>query len=101
VEFNPDDASWYLEGVDYPASKEDLITAARDNDAPEGLIGLLGEAMRILDPRTAIPIHYNDYTAFKSRLDEFQRAVIDAGLQDRVHYLMHGDTYSFRVPDAR
>lgn len=28
----------YLEGVDYPATKEDLVSAARDNDAPPGFI---------------------------------------------------------------
>ncbi len=65
-------------------------------DAEQGV-----EAMRILDPRTAIPIHYNDYTAFKSSLEDFKRAVSDAGLEDRVHYLSHGDTYEFGVPTAR
>jgi L-ascorbate metabolism protein UlaG (beta-lactamase superfamily) len=48
--------------------------------------------------RTAIPIHYNDYTVFKSPLDDFKRAVAEAGLEDRVHYLSHGDTYDFEVP---
>jgi L-ascorbate metabolism protein UlaG (beta-lactamase superfamily) len=58
------------------------------------------EAIRIIQPRTAIPIHYNDYTAFKSPLEDFKRAVADAGLEDRVHYLGHGDTYDFEVPPA-
>jgi L-ascorbate metabolism protein UlaG (beta-lactamase superfamily) len=56
------------------------------------------EAIRIIEPRTAIPIHYNDYTVFKSPLDDFKRAVAEAGLEDRVHYLSHGDTYDFEVP---
>jgi Protein of unknown function (DUF2795) len=38
VDFNPDDATQYLEGVDYPASKEDLASAAEDNEAPEELV---------------------------------------------------------------
>ena len=59
------------------------------------------QAMRIVAPRTAIPIHYNDYTVFKSRLEDFKRAVAEAGLEDRVHYLEHGDTYKFEVPAAR
>jgi hypothetical protein len=46
VDFNPDDAPQYLEGVDYPASKEDLISAAENNGAPEGLIGMLGSLSR-------------------------------------------------------
>jgi hypothetical protein len=31
-------------------------------------------------------------------LDDFKRAVAEAGLEDRVHYLSHGDTYDFGVP---
>jgi L-ascorbate metabolism protein UlaG (beta-lactamase superfamily) len=58
------------------------------------------EAIRIIDPRTAIPIHYNDYTVFKSALEDFKRAVAAAGLEDRVHYLSHGDTYEFEAPAA-
>jgi len=53
------------------------------------------EAMRIIHPDLAIPIHYNDYDVFKDPLDEFVRAVNAAGLQDRVHYLHHGETYTF------
>ena len=65
-------------------------------DASQGL-----QAMRIVDPRTAIPIHYNDYEAFKSPLEDFKRAVNQAGLEDRVHYLAHGDTYEFDLQSAR
>jgi L-ascorbate metabolism protein UlaG (beta-lactamase superfamily) len=54
-------------------------------------------AMGIVDPRTTIPIHYNDYEAFKSPLEDFKRAVATAGLEDRVYYLSHGDTYEFEV----
>ncbi len=59
------------------------------------------EAIRIIEPRTAIPIHYNDYTVFKTSLEDFQRAVTEAGLGDRVRYLSHGDTYEFEVPAGR
>jgi hypothetical protein len=38
VDFDPDDARQYLEGVDYPASKDDLATAAVDNGAPNELV---------------------------------------------------------------
>lgn len=64
-------------------------------DAEQGV-----EAMRIIGPRAAIPIHYNDYTAFKSPLEDFKRAVEKAGLAERVHYLRHGDTYEFQVAGA-
>ena len=38
MNINPDEATQYLEGVDYPASKEDLASAAEDNGAPEELV---------------------------------------------------------------
>jgi len=56
------------------------------------------EAMRIIRPRKAIPIHYNDYPVFKSPLEDFQKAVAEAGLSDKVIYLRHGETYDFKVP---
>jgi L-ascorbate metabolism protein UlaG (beta-lactamase superfamily) len=61
-------------------------------DAGQGL-----EAMRIVDPRTTIPIHYNDYEVFESPLEDFKHAVNQAGLEDGVHYLAHGDTYEFEI----
>ena len=64
-------------------------------DAEQGL-----EAMRIVDARTTLPIHYNDYEAFKSPLEDFKQAVREADLEDRVHYLAHGDTYEFETKSA-
>jgi L-ascorbate metabolism protein UlaG (beta-lactamase superfamily) len=63
-------------------------------DATQGV-----EALRILGPEVAIPIHYNDYSVFTSPLEDFQAAVRAAGLEDRVHYLAHGDSFRFRVVD--
>ncbi len=65
-------------------------------DARQGV-----EAIRIVEPHTAIPIHYNDYTVFKSPLENFKRMVAEAGLEARVHFLAHGDTYEFEVPTTR
>lgn len=59
------------------------------------------QAMRIVNPERAIPIHYNDYDVFKSPLSDFQNEVVAAGLQDRVHYLSHGETYEFEVLSVR
>lgn len=59
-------------------------------DAGQGI-----SAIRIINPRLAIPIHYNDYGVFKSTLEEFMQAVKREGLEDRVHYLRHGDSYNF------
>ncbi|HEY0141522.1 MAG TPA: MBL fold metallo-hydrolase [Thermoanaerobaculia bacterium] len=65
-------------------------------DAKQGV-----EMIRIVNPRTAIPIHYNDYGVFKSPLTDFQAAVKAAGLENRVHYLGHGDTFDIEVPASR
>ena len=41
VDFNPDDVAQYLEGVDYPASKEEVISAAEGNGAPDDMVRVL------------------------------------------------------------
>ena len=61
-------------------------------DAKQGV-----EAIRVVDPRLAIPIHFNDSPVFQSTLGEFIVAVRAAGLEGRVRYLGHGDTYGFDV----
>ena len=53
------------------------------------------EMIRLLHPDLAIPIHYDDYDVFGSPLSEFQSAVRDAGLDDKVRYLERGETYEF------
>jgi L-ascorbate metabolism protein UlaG (beta-lactamase superfamily) len=65
-------------------------------DAEQGV-----EAIRIINPREVIPIHYNDYEVFKSPLEEFKKAVGAAGLESRVRYLSHGETYEFEIPASR
>jgi L-ascorbate metabolism protein UlaG (beta-lactamase superfamily) len=61
-------------------------------DAKEGL-----EMFNIMNPKKAIPIHYNDYDVFKSPIEDFQVKVKEAGIEDRVFYLNHGETYTFEV----
>lgn len=65
-------------------------------DAEQGV-----EAIRIINPRELIPIHYNDYEVFKSPLADFKKAVEEAGFADRVRYLSHGETYNFEIPASR
>ena len=55
------------------------------------------EAVKLINPDTAIPIHYNDYDVFKSPLEDFKRAADNAGLSDKIVYLAHGETYNFPV----
>src|SRR5919107_3481949 len=65
-------------------------------DAEQGV-----EAVRIVNPRKVIPIHYNDYEVFKSPLEDFRAAAEAAGLAERMIYLSHGETYDFEVPASR
>jgi len=56
--------------------------------------------MQIVQPRHAVPIHYDDYDVFKSPLADFAREVKEAGLEPKVTYLAHGATYTF-TPNQR
>lgn len=52
---------------------------------------------KIIDPKMAIPIHYNDYDVFKSPLDDFKKDVLKAGIEDHIYYLNHGEIYTFEI----
>jgi L-ascorbate metabolism protein UlaG (beta-lactamase superfamily) len=54
-------------------------------------------ALQIVQPRTAIPIHTDDYTVFKSPLSEFRSAVDAAShqLASRIQYVDRGETWQF------
>jgi L-ascorbate metabolism protein UlaG (beta-lactamase superfamily) len=58
------------------------------------------QLMQIVQPKHAIPIHYNDYDVFKSPLADFANEVKAAGLDKKVSYLAHGQIYTF-VPVKR
>ncbi|MGC3973664.1 MAG: MBL fold metallo-hydrolase [Nitrospira sp.] len=62
-------------------------------DAAQGV-----EMLRLIEPKIAIPIHYNDYTVFRSPLSEFQQQVREQGWERTVQYLQQGETYTFEVP---
>ncbi|TWI61499.1 L-ascorbate metabolism protein UlaG (beta-lactamase superfamily) [Pseudoduganella lurida] len=70
-----------------------LVTVTMD--AEEGV-----KMLKLIAPDHAIPIHYNDYTVFKSPLSDFQKAVQEAGLAEKVTYLKHGESYRF-TPAAK
>ncbi len=64
-------------------------------DAAQGV-----RALQLVRPRTAVPIHYHDYTVFKDPLSNFKEAVAAAGLTTTVRYVAHGDTYAFSPSGA-
>lgn len=59
-------------------------------DAAQGV-----QLIHMVQPREIVPIHYNDYTVFKSPIEEFLLAAREAGLEDRIHYLKHGESLLF------
>ncbi len=52
------------------------------------------EALEILDPEAAIPVHFDDYTVMKSPLSDFTDAVTRRGLRTTIHYLERGGSFS-------
>lgn len=61
-------------------------------DARQGV-----EMVRLIAPRQAIPIHYDDYDRFKSPLADFLREVEAAGLAHAVHPLQRGESFEFEL----
>jgi L-ascorbate metabolism protein UlaG (beta-lactamase superfamily) len=53
------------------------------------------KAVEITKPRTAIPIHYNDFSVFMSGLDDFKKAAQASTTSTEFVYLTHGETYTF------
>jgi L-ascorbate metabolism protein UlaG (beta-lactamase superfamily) len=54
------------------------------------------KAVEITKPRTAIPIHYNDFSVFLSGLDDFKKAAQNSTAGTEFVYLAHGETYRFK-----
>ncbi len=55
------------------------------------------EAVKIINPDKAIPIHYDDYDVFKSPLEDFKKAATAAGLGEKMIYLARGESYDFQI----
>lgn len=63
------------------------------------VVTMTGEqAVRVVEivrPKTAVPIHYNDYSVFLSGLDDFKSAAAKSSAPTEFHYISHGETYRF------
>ncbi|MDH2425601.1 MBL fold metallo-hydrolase [Sphaerisporangium sp. TRM90804] len=49
--------------------------------------------VEMIDPDLVLPVHYDDYEAFTSGLDDFRHHVNRLGLAGKVHYIARGETY--------
>ncbi len=64
-------------------------------DAEQGV-----RAVQLIRPEVAVPIHYDDYTVFRSPLRDFETAIGEAGLAPRVRYVARGETARFALSPA-
>jgi L-ascorbate metabolism protein UlaG (beta-lactamase superfamily) len=62
-------------------------------DAEQGV-----EAVRLIDPAMAVPIHVDDYDVFTSPLSDFLEAGQEAGLADRIRVVERGETLALGRP---
>ncbi|MBG0830686.1 MBL fold metallo-hydrolase [Planomonospora sp. ID67723] len=53
--------------------------------------------LHLIGPRAAIPVHYDDYEAFASPIEDFRNHVEIVGMSERVHYLERGETFHLPV----
>jgi len=79
-----DVAVLHLGGTTLPGG----LVVTMDGDAGAELVDLLR-------PRTAVPVHYDDYTVFKSPLSDFTSAIARRGLDRHVRYVARGQTVEF------
>jgi len=61
-------------------------------DADQGM-----RALRVVQPRHVVPVHFDDYTVFKSPLSAFREALAGAPPVCSVHFLDRGERYEFPV----
>ncbi|KAK3670112.1 hypothetical protein LTR78_010052 [Recurvomyces mirabilis] len=80
----------HLGGTTIPSPKMPLLMVTMD--AEQGI-----KLMQLINPDVTIPIHYDDYDAFLSPLEDFKKAVSSAGWDDKVVYLDRADMYKFAV----
>jgi L-ascorbate metabolism protein UlaG (beta-lactamase superfamily) len=83
---SPDVAVLHLGGTTLPGG---LVVTM---DARQG-----ADTMELIQADTTVPVHYDDYKAFKSPLADFRAEVEQRGLQDRVTYVPPGHTASLPV----
>ncbi|KAL4726242.1 hypothetical protein ACLX1H_006920 [Fusarium chlamydosporum] len=75
----------HLGGTTIPGPSAPMIMVTMD--AKQGV-----EMIKMMDPDVTIPIHYDDYDVMISPRKDFEKAVKEAGLEDRVVLLDRGDS---------
>ncbi len=65
-------------------------------DAEQGV-----KALQIVQPKTAVPIHYNDYAVMKDPLSAFKLKAEEQNLSTEIRFVSHGDVLEFASPRAK
>jgi L-ascorbate metabolism protein UlaG (beta-lactamase superfamily) len=65
-------------------------------DAEQGV-----RALQLVRPRTAVPIHHDDYPVFRSPLEDFRRRAAAEPLDTEIRYVERGATLRFTAEDLR
>jgi L-ascorbate metabolism protein UlaG (beta-lactamase superfamily) len=73
-----------------------VLGALLSMDAAQGV-----DFLRRVRPRSAIPVHTDDFSVFTSSRDDFARAVETAGLSQLVRYVDRGETAALDVRPRR
>jgi L-ascorbate metabolism protein UlaG (beta-lactamase superfamily) len=55
--------------------------------------------LQIVRPKTAVPIHFDDYPVFKSPLEDFRVAAAGSGIESEIRYVSHGETITVTYPN--
>jgi len=58
------------------------------------------DLLELVQPRTVVPVHYDDYPVFASPLSDFRLEVERRGLGDRVRYVERGQAIPLLPTDA-
>jgi len=72
-----------------------ILSVLLTMDAEQGV-----EALQIVRPHAAIPIHFDDYTVFRSPLQDFRTLVEQRDLATEVRYLERGQSYPLQTTAA-
>jgi L-ascorbate metabolism protein UlaG (beta-lactamase superfamily) len=65
-------------------------------DADQGV-----RALQLVRPRTAVPIHFDDYGVFRSPLEDFRRRAANEPLDTEIRYVERGEALRFTAEDLR
>jgi hypothetical protein len=84
----------HLGGTTIPGPSMPLLMVTMD--AKQGI-----QLMELINPDVTIPIHYDDYDVFMSPLNDFKKAVLEAGWSDKVVYLDRKDQFKFNVRQGK